>query len=133
MFNKTKLLYLCIFSFFISSLTVFFVPLYPRDKYETAANILACIFWFFLIAGIVLTVMLANRTANRNMKGHSLRVFRFFKSKPTIITDTVLFLAAIAFAMMGTFNAQSEILYEFVIFLLLFSAEMHCVFNLVYS
>lgn len=127
---KSKLFYLCSGSFFISSLTIFIIPAFPRFIDVIGSTILACVFWLFFITGIASTVLLSKQTANKNMKGHSLRVFRFFRTKHTKITDTVMFIAAITIAVMGTLEIQSEILYQIIIFLFLFSAEMHCVFNL---
>lgn len=128
--HKSRFLFLSAGCFLISSLLVFIIPLFPRNENVTVANILACIFWLFFVAGIVFAILLSKRTTSKKIKGHSLRVFRFFRSTPTRITDTVLFIAAISFAVMGTLDVQSRILYEVVIFLFLFSAEMHCVFNL---
>lgn len=129
--HKSKSLFLSIGSFLISSLMVFIIPVFPRNENVTAANILACVFWFFFVSGIVFAILLSKETTDKKIKGHSLRVFRFFRSTPTKITDTLLFIAAISFAVMGTLDVQSRILYEIVIFLFLFSAELHCVFNLI--
>lgn len=125
--DKSKLFLLCTVCFFISSLTVFFIPAFPRDSNVTGANILAGIFWIFLIGGIALAVILLKNT-KKSTKG--LHVFRFFKSKPAIITDTILVISAAAFVLLNVLDVRSEILQEITVFLLLFSIEMHCVLNL---
>jgi hypothetical protein len=78
-------------AFFLSSLTIFFMPLFPRKTDARMATLLALTFWLFLIAGILFAVLLSKNSRRQNSKVKAFsRILRFFKTRQTRVIDTVL-------------------------------------------
>ena len=126
--RKTRYLIWSAGSFLISSLILFFVPVFPRDTHPLVATILAIIFWAFFVAGIIFTALLSknNPSKDPNLKGVK-KVFRFFTTKPLKIVDTVLILSVLAALLTAGFSVPTGKAGYLIIFLILYMVELHCV------
>lgn len=115
-------------SFLLSSLVLFFVPVFPRDGHALMATVLAVVFWVFFVAGIIFTAILSKNNPSdvTGPKGVK-KVFRFFTTKPLKIVDTVLILAVFAALVTGVFRIPTGLAGYLIIFIILYMIELHCV------
>ena len=133
--DKIKIpLYLSIASFFLSSMTVWFTSFgvtFAADGNPTLLYILAVSFWLFFILGFVfLRPISKQRKQDRTFKSKSgIGLFRFFSNKPAIVFDALLIAGALALILSFIFPAMPEWMITAATFTLVFSAEMHGVFN----
>lgn len=124
---KSRYLIFSTVAFFLSSLTIFFMPLFPRKTDATMATILALAFWLFLIAGIIITVLLIK---NVNAKGLP-RILSFFKIKRTRIIDAILVISLLSAILTAILHINIGWLQISLMFLVIFTIELHCVFSLI--
>ncbi|MCL2638031.1 MAG: hypothetical protein FWD48_06620 [Oscillospiraceae bacterium] len=120
-----KWLYLSIISFFISSMTIWFMP------YESLRIILGGVFWFGLILGFAFLSPIGKKRKNdgKYTKQSGIILFRFFKNKPASIFDVTLIISAAAAAVSFAAPAMPQVFSFGAMFGLVFSLEMHGVFN----
>lgn len=117
--------------FFLSSVTIFFMPLFSRETNALMANILALIFWLLLIAGVVFTVLLSKNCELQKSKSKVFpQIFCFFIPNQTRIIDTVLIISILSTIIMAILNRNIACLQTLFIFLSIFSMELHCVLSL---
>lgn len=127
MINRFKNIVFCITSFFISSFSVVLMPLFNRDNYLLIANILAAIFWGFLVIGIIFTMLLLK---TKKKKRNTKRIFGLFKTKTTKITDSIMILSLLIVILLTLLEKQNYQLQMIFLFLFLYSTELHFVFTL---
>lgn len=130
MSNSKKLILIQIISFFISSVSMCFMPLgsyYDGKLQKGIAMILGVIFWIFLIAGFVLNIVIRKTDKDKNVKGRC-GIIRLFQNKYAKIADVILIISFIVSVI--TIVSKSTIyLGAVVLFVFVFSFEMHCILN----
>jgi hypothetical protein len=125
---KTRYLTWSAGSFLLSSLILFFIPVFPRVAHPLMATILAVVFWGFFVAGIILTALLSKNNPSDSPAPKGVRkVFRLFATKPLKIVDTLLILAVLAAILTTGFSVPTGMAGYFIIFLILYMIELHCV------
>ena len=132
-FNKSPL-YLSIASFFISSMTIWFTSLgvtLSAGGNRTLLYIFAVTFWLFFILGFVfLRPIGKQRKKDRQYKGKSgIGLLRFFSNKPALVFDSLLIAGALALILAFIFPKLPGWMITAATFTLVFSAEMHGIFN----
>ena len=131
--KKITPLYPSIFSFFISSMTVWFMPLgsFEQDGKQTLAYILAAAFWLFFVLGFVfLHPVSKQRKKDRKYKGkNGIALLRFFSNKPAQVFDALLIVGIFTLILTFVIPSLPGWVTLAATFTALFSAEMHGVFN----
>ena len=120
-----KWLYLSIISFFLSSMTIWFMP------QKSLQLILAAVFWLGLIAGFLfqLPISKARKADRKYREKPTLKRFRVFSNKPAIAAD-VVFLVSVVVAIVGAAVTKIPDIVPFGgVFGIVFSLEMHGIFN----
>jgi hypothetical protein len=120
-----KHLYLSVISFFLSSVTIWFMP------HESIRLILGIVFWIGLVAGFLFQIPITKaRKADRKYKErHGIALFRFFSNKAAIVFDLALVISAVV-AIAGVLVTEIPDIVAFGgVFGFVFSLEMHGVFN----
>jgi hypothetical protein len=132
--NKHKLIfYLSAVMFFISSSVVFFVPFNNLNKTSDSKIIeysLGCIFWLFLIGGIVFQFILS-KIRKKNCKDQLSKgvFFNFFSNTTAIFFDLIFILSIIGNIIFLVLKINIGWLQILTVFGLLFGLEMHFVLN----
>ena len=126
-------LYLSVISFFISSMTVWFMPYgsFQQDGNQTLAYILAAAFWLFFVLGFVfLRPVSRQRKKDRKYKSNGgIALLRFFSNKSALIFDALLIAGIFTLILTFVIPTLPGWITTAAIFTALFSAEMHGVFN----
>ena len=133
--DKNKLLFiLSAISFLVSSATILLMPYgsFEPDGNILLAYILAGLFWLFLILGFVFLLVLNNRRKKDilNARIDGIGLFRFFRNKPAIVFDLLLFagIVTLIVSLLVLRTLPSEITLAGT-FTTVFSLEMHSLFN----
>jgi len=128
------LIKLSIISFFISSVTILFMPLgsFEPDGNIMLAYILAGAFWLFLILGIVLMFVIGAKRRKDKLFTDTggIAFLRFFKNRPAIVFDLLLIASILSLVVsllyIRTLPAAITLAGTFT---MVFSLEMHAVLN----
>lgn len=121
-----------IIAFLLSSITILFMPLFSRESDEMVMNILALTFWLLLIAGIIFTVLISKSIPCKKVKSKGCpRILRFFKTKQTRVIDTAFVISITLVIFTNVFHFNSSWIQFLLIFLSLFTIELHCVCSLI--
>ena len=131
-FVKKRLCFLfSIAGFFISSATVWFIPLASFEGQvwqRIIAYILGSIFWTGLIAGIVfLSILNQIRKKNRHIK--AIPFVRFFSNRIALVFDIAAIVSFAGIFFVLFFNGLNQWISAGIIFTFAFSLEMHGMFN----
>ncbi|MCL2004500.1 MAG: hypothetical protein FWG72_10980 [Oscillospiraceae bacterium] len=131
--TSKRRIFFAIFAFFLSSMTVWFMPMASFEQKEsiTFAYILAAIFWLGLVLGIVFQ-LLVSRTRKRdsNYKDEKgLPLLRFFSNRPAKFFDALLIAGVVTLAASFFIGSFPQWLTTAAIFASAFGFEMHGVFN----
>lgn len=115
-------------SFCVSSATILFMPMFPRETDLLISNILAITFWGFFITGMVLTIIKAKKLQKKKSSAKGfLSLIKLFTTKQTKIIDIVLMASLLLLVFFTAFNIGfAQIIF---IFFAILSAELHFVFN----
>jgi hypothetical protein len=123
-----KWLYLSVMSFFLSSVTIWFLP------YDSIRIALGAVFWLGLIAGLLFLRPISN--ARKSDKMHMMCVekgaphfFRFFSNKPAIAADVALIISFVIAVVAFFAPTVPQGLALSGVFGVVFFLEMHGVFN----
>ena len=132
--NKMKILfYGSVACFFLSSLTILFMPMVSiaDDGNPMPAYILASAFWFFLAAGIVITILIGiqrKKDKSYTDKG-GIALLRFFthipKNKPGLIFDLLLAIGVITLSLSSAIRTMPDWMILGGTFTAMLSLEMH--------
>jgi len=120
-----KWLYLSIISFFISSVTIWFMPQEPLRL------ILAIVFWLGLIAGFLfqLPISKARKADCKCKEKPTLKRLQIFRNKPAIASDVALFVCLIISVVGVSVTKIPDIAAFGGVFGIVFSLELHGIFN----
>lgn len=128
--NSKKLYIVQITAFFVSSVSICFMPLgsyYDGKSERVLAIIFGIIFWLFLIIGIGLNVLIYKSNKEKQISGRC-GIIRLFQNKYAKITDVILMISFIASVIIIV--CKSTIYFgAIVLFAFAFSFEMHCILN----
>lgn len=113
-------------SFFMSSIFALCISIINRQQHLTASNILAALFWFTLISGIVFCVMLARKTKPSGKT--KFRLLCFFRGKALIVIDTAQIVSILCTVVISALHINNTLLWAAFIFLDIFFIEFHCLF-----
>ena len=126
--------WLSILMYFISSLTILFMPFgsFEPDGNILLAYILAGVFWLFFILGIVFFLIL-NRLRKKDItfaRTGAIGLLRFFRNIPAGVFDTLLIIGIAALIVsLLIIRTLPEITTLAGTFTTVFSLEMHCMLN----
>ena len=130
--NKTPF-YISVVSFFISSMTIWFMPFgsFEQDGKQTLAFILAAVFWLFFISGFVFMLPISKqRKRDRSFKSKSgIALLRFFSNKPALVFDALLIAGIFVLLLTFIFRTMPGWITLAATFTAVFSLEMHGLFN----
>jgi len=133
MLSTKKWLYFSVVSFFVSSATIWLMPMgsFEQESKKPLAYTLAVVFWLGLILGFVFLIQIGKQRKKKIKYGDTkgLMFFRFFRNKFATAFDVLLFTGILIIALSFIFRALPDILMTGGIFLFVFSLEMHGVFN----
>ena len=123
-----------IVSFFISSVTILFMPL---GSFEPGGNIflayfLATAFWIFLFLGIVFVLILGKQRRKNILfaKVSGIIFLRFFRNKPAIVFDVLLIAGILSLVISLLINRTLPSWLTLTgTFTTVFSLEMHALLN----
>ena len=127
---------LSVISFFISSATILFMPYgsFEQEGDVLLAYILAAVFWFFLLLGIIFSLIIIKQRRKDilfTLTGTGGVVFlRFFKNMPATIFDVLLIVGIISLVVsLLIIRTLPSWLTLVGTFLTVFSLEMHTLLN----
>ena len=123
--------HLSIIFFFISSMTIWFMPLASRDGISALLYVLASIFWMFIILGFLVMRPVSRRRKNDKKYRQKARIplLQFFSNKPALIFDALLIVGLIVILLSFLIRTLPEWVTLPAVFLFVFSLEMHGLFN----
>jgi len=138
MVQGRKYLILSILGFLISSSTFFLVPFASFEEKGLAYNLAYIIgigFWMGLLLAIVFTSLLSSlrlkeekKAKNKKLSNSRIGIAKFFSNNIAKTFDIIFFISLIG--QVVVLMIDTYIMVEVVIlFMLVFSFEMHCVFN----
>ncbi|MBU3112354.1 hypothetical protein [Clostridium lacusfryxellense] len=130
-----------IIGFLVSSTMVFLIP-FASFKGSGVSFVLAYVigggFWLgLLISLIFMTILDSHRrnrinkkkAGNKNRKNKAVAIIKFFSNKPATFFDWIFIISIISEITILVLKSTNQLLTITVLFLLVFSFEMHCVFN----
>jgi len=120
-----KYLYLSIISFFLSSMTIWFIP------NVSIRPILGGVFWVGFLAGILfqLPISKARKNDSKYREKVALKRFRVFSNPPAIIADIALVISVIVAIVGVAVESIPDIVAFGGVFGIVLSLEMHGIFN----
>jgi len=130
--NKRRI-HCSIFAFFLSSMTVWFMPMASFEQEESIifAYILAAVFWLGLVLGVVFQLLVSRdrkRDINYNDE-RGLPLLRFFSNRPAKFFDALLIAGVVTLVSSFFIGSFPQWLTTAAIFASAFGFEMHGVFN----
>jgi len=129
---STQVMIISIAAYFISSASIVFIAFIEYENWRFLSMV-ALAFWLFLIIGSLLFAALP-RPVKKNKQPFASRLkillpaFTFFRNKTAVWIDSVFF-AAIAANIVAIFIGIPMAVHLSAIALLVFSFEMHLIFN----
>lgn len=136
--SEDKYLIFIIAGFLLSSATVFLIPFASFKEHGiayTLAYAIGGVFWLGLIISLIAMIILNFRRV-KNEKGSkkaikygTIGLFKFFSNKAAVIFDAAFILSAIVQIALIIIGVDNQIISIIVLFLIVFTFEMHCVFN----
>ena len=127
-----KLYWSSVGCFFMMSAMIFIMPIIENN--EKAIIPVGLAFWFFAISGYILLIV-ANvefkrisgnlRKNKRSLPG----IISFFSNKIAMIADIAVIISMVAFVIICFTELRFKYIAFVVLFLLIFSLHMHCLFN----
>lgn len=139
--NLRKEFYISLVSLGVSALSLLFIPLVNLNGSGATkffAYVIGAVFWIGLIIEQIFIWkinsnrhLLENRirrNGGRTLKG-KIGVVSFFRNKEAFIADIVLFVSAIAVAVISIFKIKVEWLLIICVVILFVSFNLHCILN----
>jgi len=129
--RKQMWFFFSIIGFFISSATVWFIPLVSFDGelwQRIAAYILGASFWLGLIAGFAFLVIL-NLMRRKEKHRASIPFIWFFRNKIALVFDIALVIGLAGVIVMLFVDGLNQWMSAGILFTFIFSLEMHGMFN----
>ena len=127
-----KLYWSSVGCFFMMSAMILIMPVIESN--EKAIIPIGLVFWFFAISGYILLIV-ANvefkrisgnlRKNKRSLPG----IISFFSNKIAMIADIAVIISIVAFVIICITELRFKYIAFVVLFLLIFSLHMHCLFN----
>ena len=126
--GKRKPLFIIILSYLASSSATIVAPFADGDRNLMIAS--GVVFWIFFLFGTAVFLLLPKPRKDRANRERSKlpSILRFFQSNPAIFADLAFFISVIVNIAVILYPVSNKI-HGALIFLLIFSFEMHCVFN----
>ena len=130
--KKNQLYFLiAIISFFVSSATALLLPFALFEGAEQQRSIaysLGAVFWVGLIIGIF-SMLLIDKNRKKKRQRNSLPFIRFFRNKEALVFDSMFIISIVGVVILLFTRGVNQWLSSTIIFMFLFSLEMHCIFN----
>ena len=138
--QKIKRLFYCsLILQFIMSFSILLMPIAVNTKHQnTLLTILVgLIFWLSAITGYLLLILanserkwFINHNVDGNVKMNCYPgIITFFTNVPATVADVTMIVSFLIFLIIGFTKLRYEYISYFLLFLLVFSLHMHCMFN----
>jgi len=125
-----KWLFLSIISFFLSSMTIWFMPYVSFEGEEwqrTLGFVLGGVFWLGLIMGLLLQLPISKK--RKADKKYTAKCSFAFSNRPAVFFDALLIASAAIAGIAFIMPSMPQLLSFGAVFGLVFSLEMHVLFN----
>jgi len=118
--------------FFLSSVTIWFIPLvsFKGEVWQRViAYILGAIFWLGLATGITFLVLVNRMRKKKQQHKKTIPFIWFFRNRIALVFDIALIAGFIGIFIVLFINGLNQWLSAGIIFAFIFSLEMHGMFN----